>query len=40
MLCNKATLWWDTFEDNAAIDQNSWADIQKEFLAASKKTSE
>ena len=33
-LRDKAILWWDTLEDNAAIDRASWADIQKEFLAA------
>jgi hypothetical protein len=32
-LRDKAILWWDTLEDNAAIDRNSWADIQREFLA-------
>jgi hypothetical protein len=34
MLRNKAILWWDTLEDNAAINQNSWANIQREFLPA------
>ncbi len=26
---DKAILWWDTLRDNAAVDRNSWANIQR-----------